>query len=46
MECKKCPKYEAEMKDLQEKLDNSEKLLALKRQENQILERQIEDLKK
>ena len=46
MGCSQCSNYKAQVKDLEEKLARQEKLIALKREENQLLEQEMNQLKK
>ena len=45
-ECRECSIHKAQVEDLQEKLARREKLLALKKEENQLLEQELNLLKK
>ena len=46
MKCHQCSNHEAQVKDLQERLARQEKLLALKKDEIQLLEQELNQLKK
>ena len=46
MKCRQCSNLKAQVKDLQEKLARQEKLLALKKEEIQLLEQELLQFKK
>ena len=46
MKCRRCSNQKAQVEALQEKLACLEKLLALKKEENQLLEQELNQLKK